>query len=115
MLNTRTLAAVAAVAASCVALPALAQDAQVTPLDITAKAPTEIVVHFRDRSPSAVRHDIRLAANSVCTNAVTNRELRFTDHAWCSDTATFKANKRYDAVTRTAAYAVSGTILLSAR
>jgi hypothetical protein len=115
MRNPRTLAALAALAASCVALPALAQNGQVTPLDVTAKAPTSIVISLRDRTPSAVRHDIRAAADTVCFNAVTNREISFTDRQWCSDTATLRANRRYDAIVRTSAYADSGVVLLSAR
>lgn len=115
MRNPRALAAMAALAASCIALPALAQGGQVTPLDVTAKAPTSIVIRIRDRAPSAVRHDIRAAANTVCANAVTNHELSLPDRQWCSDTAATKANKRYDAIVRTSAYANSGVILLSAR
>lgn len=109
------ISALAALAASCVAFPALAQNGQVTPLNVTAKAPTSLVVRIRDRAPSAVRHDIRVAADTVCANAIANSELRFPDRQWCSDTATFKANKRYDAIRRTATYADSGVIVLSAR
>ena len=115
MSKTLTLAALAAVAASCIALPALAQDGHLTPLDVTARAPTAITIRVRDRAPSAVGQDIRVAANTVCHNAVTNGDLGFTERQWCADTATFKANKRFDAIIRTSAYADSGVILLSAR
>ena len=115
MRNPLKFAAAAALAASFIAFPALAQDGQVTPLAVTAKAPTTMVIRIRDRAPTAVRHDIRFAADTVCANAVTNRELSFVDRQWCSDAATTKANKRYDAIVRTSAFADSGVIVLSAR
>jgi hypothetical protein len=115
MPKSSTFAALAAVAASCIALPALAQGSPVTPLDVTARAPTSMAVRIVNRDPSAVRRDIRIAADTVCSNAVTNRELQFPDQQWCSDSATSQANRRYTAILRTRAYAQSEVILLSAR
>jgi len=115
MPNSRIIAALTALAVSAAALPAFAQGNQVTPLDVTAKAPTSIAVQIRGRDQAAVRHDIRVAADTVCSNAVDNRDISFVDRGWCADRAADKANHQYAAYVRTFAFAASGYIVLSAR
>jgi hypothetical protein len=107
--------AAAALAASCIALPAFAQPQAVTTLNVTPGAPTSIVVPYLGRSAAAVRQDIRLAAGTVCDNAVGNHEISFVDQGWCAGRAADKAYHQYNTLARTSTFAASGTLVLSAR
>jgi hypothetical protein len=103
----------AALAAASLALPAMAQP-EVTPLDVT-KAPTTITVSIAGKDKAAVRKDVKVAAGTVCRNAVTNREVAFYDLTWCSQRASNKAMVQYAAIVRHTTFADSGVITLAVR
>lgn len=115
MANHRNLTIVAALAASSIALPAFAQPGQVSPLAVTAKAPTSIAVYIRGKDAPTVQREIRVAAHAVCSNAVDNRELSFVDLGWCADASAYKAVHQYRAIVRTQGFAQLDTIILAAR
>lgn len=114
MAKPHLLTLLAALAASSIALPVVAQPGQVTPLAVTGKAPTSIAVYIRGKDAPTVRHDIRVAANTVCANAVNNRDISFVDQGWCADTAAGKAFHQFRAIERTQAFASVDAIRLSA-
>lgn len=76
--------------------PAAAQD--LSEVAVTGHAPTQITISLTGKSVAAVRGEVRIAAKTVCRNAVTNRELAFHDQLWCSQKSASKALRRYDAI-----------------
>jgi hypothetical protein len=115
MAKQRALTVLAALAASCTALSAFAQPQQVPAIDVPSKAPTSMTLVVSGKDVATVRREIRTAAFTVCDNAIDNNELSFVDRTWCSDGATFKANKQYEAMSRRHLLAASDRIVLSAR
>lgn len=90
-----TLAAVAALA-----LPALAAAQTVTPLKVEGRAPTEVRIALVGKAPAVVKHEVRVAAETVCHNAVANRELASYDADWCSRATEARALSRYAKIVR---------------
>jgi hypothetical protein len=115
MAKQRVLQLLAGLAAACTASAALAQPQQVTSVDVPARAPTSISLVVSGKDVATVRREIRIAAFTVCDNAITNNELSFVDRTWCSDGAIFKANRKYQALSRDHLLASSDRIVLSAR
>lgn len=105
----------AALAAGAIALPAAAQPQAISPLDVTAAAPTTVRVSIRGKDEATVRKDVRSAAHFVCSNAVGIRGLDLNDLGWCADRASLKAMKQYAAIVQGRAFAASGVIEFSAR
>jgi hypothetical protein len=103
----------AAFAAASLALPAVAQP-EVAPLNVT-KAPTTLTISIAGKDKAAVRDEVKVAARTVCRNAVTNYELAFTDVNWCRDKTQHKAMRRYAALVMQRGFAGSGAITLAAR
>jgi hypothetical protein len=108
------LALAAALVGASLPLPAAAQP-DVSPVDVTSRAPTAVRVSIVGKQKAAVRTEVRAAARFVCRNAIGNHELAIGDFRWCSDGASYKAMRRYAAITQGRGFADSGVILLSAR
>jgi hypothetical protein len=111
----RLLAIAAALVAASISLPALAQPGQVSPIDVTGKAPTTLRINVVGKDFATVRGEVHAAAATVCSNAVDNHELSFVDNAWCRDTAAYKAMRTYSRASKAPLFAQSGVIVLSAR
>ena len=111
--RSHALAGVGALALAVLALPAVAQPNQVSTLNVN-KAPTTLTVRIVGKDRATVRHEIRVAAHTVCRNAVMNGELSNFTLGWCSDTAQWKAIRRYEAIVRQQGLASSGEIVLAA-
>lgn len=115
---TRIGALVAALGAA-VALSGAAHAAQgegVSEVSVSGHLPTQVTVPLAGKDRQAVRHEVRLAAGFVCRNAVTNRDLEFTDLNWCSQRSRVRAMRRYDGmVARGVMTAEAPVIVLSAR
>lgn len=116
MLRAKTcaIAAVAGLAMTAVTLPAAAQPQSVSPLDVV-KAPTTLRVSVAGKDTATVRHEVRVAAYTVCRNAVSNYELDVFELGNCSDAARWKAMKHYSEMVRQYGLASSGEIVLAAR
>lgn len=112
--QTFAIAAIAGLAMTTVSLPAAAQPQSVSPLDVV-KAPTTLRVSVAGKDVAAVRRDVRVAAYTVCRNAVTNYELDFFELGNCSDAARWTAMKHYSEMVRQYGLASSGEIVLAAR
>ncbi|WP_334162863.1 hypothetical protein [Phenylobacterium sp.] len=115
---TRIAALVAALGAA-VALGGAAhaaQDRDVSEVSVSGHLPTQVTVPLAGKDRKAVRHEVRLAAGVVCRNAITNRDLEFTDLNWCSQKSRVRAMRRYDGmVARGVLTAEAPVIVLSAR
>lgn len=110
-----TLVAVASLALASIALPAAAQSRDLSPLNVTSKAPTSVRVSVAGKDFATVRHDVRVAAHTVCRNAVFNDDLSAFDLNWCSEATAWKAMSRYSAMVRQYGLASVGDIVLAAR
>jgi hypothetical protein len=78
------------------------QAEQVSGVEVTGRLPTSTVVTTAGKTFRAVSHDIRLAADQVCSNADRNGDLRGTETTWCSNAATDRALVRYRVLLRQA-------------
>lgn len=112
--QTAAIAAIIGLAMTATALPAAAQSQSIAPLDVV-KAPTTLRVSVAGKDIATVRRDVRMAANTVCRNAVANYEVDFFDLGYCSETARWKAMNHYVAMVRQYGVANSGEIVLAAR
>lgn len=112
--KSRILPMLAALATMSFTVPAFAQP-QVTPLSVTPGAPESVRLDVTGLSYGTVRPQVHSAARLVCRNAVTNRDISFTDEDWCSDAAFYKAMRQFDAIVSHRTFADSGMIVLSAR
>jgi hypothetical protein len=113
--STITLPALAAVAALALCVPA-ANAQEVGPVDVQGHAPTELRINISGMDTGAVFKAVRFAANTVCGNAVSNRELGVGEITWCRDESSGKAMRRYTAMSRTyPVAALDRVIVLSAR
>lgn len=81
MSSLKTLFALAAVSA--LALPAAAAAQSPKSVEVIGRAPTEVRIMVVGKAFSQVRHEIRVAASTVCRNAVANSELPLYDRNWC--------------------------------
>jgi hypothetical protein len=95
--------------------PALAQN--ISELAVSGRAPTQIAISLAGKSATTVRDEVRVAARTVCRNAVHNRELGFDDAQWCRHTSGAKALRRYEAIVAGAQRSAGAlpTIILSSR
>jgi hypothetical protein len=50
---------------------------------VTGAAPTSVKINITGLQHRAVRQLVRVAAVQVCGNAISNRELSWTDGDWC--------------------------------
>lgn len=96
MFSLKTLAALAAVTA--LALPAAAQT--VSTVQVEGRAPTQVRIALVGKPAVVVKHEVRVAAGTVCRNAAANRELVFYDVDWCRHATEARALSRYAAIVK---------------
>lgn len=96
MSSLKAFSALAAIGA--LALPLAAEAQAVQPVQVEGRAPTEVRIALSGKPASAVRHEVRAAAGTVCRNATTNRELAFYDVDWCRHATEARALSRYAAI-----------------
>ncbi|MFN3582678.1 hypothetical protein [Phenylobacterium sp.] len=112
----KTLVTTLAAAAMLAVLAPAASAQNVSEVDVTARAPTQVRIEWAGRPKAAVKREVHVAAGTVCRNAVVNRDLEVGDLRWCSRKSEAKALKRYAALLQHAGYASSTpAIVLSAR
>ena len=111
-LTVPALAAVAALAMSASAVNA--QD--VGGIEVQGRAPTTLRIDVRHMDPIVVSQVVRVAAQTVCGNAIDNREVDLGDFITCRDASAGKAMKSYAAMTSSHhETAFERAIVLSAR
>jgi hypothetical protein len=93
MPSLKMLSALAAVSA--LALPAAAAAQSPKSVEVIGRAPTEVRIPLVGKAVSQVRQEIRVAASTVCRNAVANRELPLYDRNWCFRATRYTALKDY--------------------
>lgn len=98
MSSLKMTSALAAVAALTLPLAAAAQS--VAPVQIEGRAPTSVRIALAGKPVIAVKHEVRAAADTVCRNAATNRELAFYDVDWCRHATEARALSRYAAIVK---------------
>jgi hypothetical protein len=114
MSSLKTLSALAA--ATALALPAAAAAQSPKSVEVIGRAPTEVRVPLVGKAVSQVRQEIRVAASTVCRNAVANRELPLYDRNWCFRATRYSALKDYAMILRhNQALAESGEIRIALR
>ncbi|WP_296599726.1 hypothetical protein [Phenylobacterium sp.] len=96
MSSLNTFSALAAVAALTLPLAAAAQS--VAPVQVDGRTPTVVRIALAGKPAAAVKHEVRVAAGTVCRNAATNRELAFYDVDWCRRATEVRALSRYAAI-----------------
>ena len=98
MFSLKTLSALAAVTA--LALPAAALAQTVDAVRVEGRAPTEVRIALAGKPADAVKHEVRMAAGTVCRNATANRELAFYDLDWCRHATETRALSRYNVIVK---------------
>jgi hypothetical protein len=108
-------AAIGAAALAVAGAPAFAQN--VSEVGVSGRAPTSITISLAGKTAAVVRQEVRTASDTVCSNAVSNRELEFYDKLWCQQKTASKAMRRYAAIVsaRSQSAALPTTIVLSSR
>jgi hypothetical protein len=94
-----------------------AQAQSVSEVDVSGRAPTQIAISLAGKSVESVRAEVRVAARTVCRNAIDNRELEMGDLLWCKQKSAARAFRRYDEI-RAGAFqsaSLTGAIVLSSR
>ena len=106
--------AISAAALLCASAPALAQD--VGGIDVQGHAPTTLRIAIRGLDAHAVGDAVRVAAGTVCRNAIGNHEVGIGDLMECRDASADKAMRHYRTLVRSRTFAQNdGLIVLSAR
>lgn len=115
MFSLKTFSALAAV--TVLALPAVTAAQDVTPLQVEGRAPTSIRISLAGKSADVVKQQVRVAAATVCRNAVTNRELAFYDAVWCRQATQARAFSDYARIVKhnATALAAGAEITLAVR
>lgn len=108
-------AASAAAALAMAGVPAFAQN--ISEVAVTGRAPTSVTISLAGKPAPVVRREVRVASDTVCRNAISNRDLAFYDLQWCQQKTAAKALRRYAAIVsaRSQTAALPGAIVLSLR
>lgn len=115
-MSTAKSIAILAAACALLGLPAAAEPQTLSEVSVSGRVPTELRIDIASKAATAVRQEVRVAAGTVCRNAVTNDELEFYDVRWCSDKASARALRQYSRIVsgRTSLALAPSAIVLAA-